>query len=78
MQETIIDNILNPKYQNEYGFSNLEEKVKLCNRLKILETEILSQLDREHKRRFRQYAEGWDKLHTELSIDTFVNGLNER
>ena len=77
MPDTIIENILNPKYQKEYKFSNLDEKVSLCRELKALESEIVSQLEREHKKLFRRYAEGWDKLHTEISIDTFANGLNE-
>ena len=77
MPDTIIENILNPKYQKEYKFRNLDEKVLLCRELKALETEIASQLDREHKKLFRRYSEGWDKLHTEISIDTFANGLNE-
>ena len=77
MPDTIIENILNPKYQKEYKFRNLYEKVSLCRELKALEAEIASQLDREHKKLFRRYAEGWDKLHTEISIDTFANGLNE-
>lgn len=77
MPDTIIENILNPKYQKEYRFSDLDEKVSLCRELKALETEIASQLDREHKKLFRRYTEGWDKLHTEISIDTFANGLNE-
>ena len=78
MPETIIDNILNPKYRKEYKFSNPDEKVRMCRELKRLEEEISTQLDREHKKLFRQYAEGWDKLHTELNIDTFANGLNMR
>ena len=77
MPETIIENILNPNYQKEYKFSNLNEKVRMCRELKRMEAEITSQLDREHKRLFRQYAEGWDKLHAELSLDAFANGLNE-
>ena len=77
MPDTIIENIINPKYQKEYKFRNLDEKVSLCRELKALEKEIASQLDREHKKLFRRYAEGWDKLHTEISIDTFANGLNE-
>ena len=77
MPDTIIENILNPKYQKEYKFSNLDEKVSLCRELKTLETEIASQLDCKHKRLFRQYAEGWDRLHAELSLDAFANGLNE-
>ena len=78
MPDTIIENILNPKYQKEYKFSNPNEKDRMCKELKTLEAEITSQLDREHRKLFRRYAEGWDKLHTEISIDTFANGLNER
>ena len=77
MPETIIENILNPKYQREYNFSNLDEKVRMCQELKKLESEILTQLDRKHKKLFGQYAEGWDKLHAELSLDAYANGLNE-
>ena len=77
MPETLIENILNPKYQKECNFSNLNEKVRMCQELKRLEAEITSQLDREHKRLLRQYAEGWDRLHAELSLDAFANGLNE-
>lgn len=77
MPETIIDNILNPKYPKEYNFSNLDEKVRMCQELKMFEAEITSQLDRKHKRLFRQYAEGWDRLHAELSLDAFANGMNE-
>ena len=78
MPETIIETILNPECQNEYNFRNLTDKVEICEELKRLETEITAQLDSEHKKLFRQYAESWDKLHTELSIDTFANGLNMR
>ena len=42
MPETIIENILNPNYQKEYKFSNLDEKVSLCRELKALEAEITS------------------------------------
>ena len=77
MPETIIENILNPKYRKEYNFSNLDDKVRMCQELKTLEAEITLQLDIKHKRLFRQYAEGWDKLHAELSLDAFANGLNE-
>ena len=77
MPETIIDNILSPKYQKEYRFSNLNEKVRMCQELKRLEAEITSQLDSEHKRLFWKYAEDWDKLHAELILDAFANGLNE-
>ena len=78
MPDTIIETILNPIYQKEYNFRNLKEKVEMCEEVKRLETEITAQLDSEHKKLFRQYAESWDKLHTELSIDTFANGLNMR
>ena len=77
MPETIIENILNPKYQNGFKCSNLKEKISMCQELKRLEAEITEQLDSKHKRLFRQYAEGWDKLHAELSLDAFTNGLNE-
>ena len=77
MPETIIENILNPKHRKEYKFSNPDKKVRLCSEIKRLEAEITSQLDREHKSLFRQYAESWDKLHAELSLDAFANGLNE-
>ena len=75
MPKTIIETILNPKYQKEYNFRNLEEKVELCEKMKELEAEITSQLDREHKKLFAKYAEGWDKIHTELSLDTFASGM---
>lgn len=75
MPNTIIETILNPKYQKEYNFRNLAEKVELCEKLKRLEAEIASQLDREHKKLFAEYAEGWDKLHAELSLDTFASGM---
>ena len=78
MPRTIVETILNPKYQKEYNFRNLAEKIEMCEKLKRLETEITAQLDGEHKKLFRQYAEAWDKLHTELSVDTFANGLNMR
>lgn len=76
MTDTIIENILDPKHRDTYRLSNRSEKTALCEELKWLEAEIMSQLDGEHKKLFRQYAEGWDKLHTELSIDTFASGLN--
>lgn len=75
MPKTIVETILNPTYQNEYNFRNLAEKVEVCEELKRLEVEIASQLDREHKNLFAEYAEGWDKLHTELSLDTFASGM---
>lgn len=75
MPNTIVETILNPKYQQEYNFKNLAEKVELCKELKTLEAEITSQLDREHKKLFEEYAEGWDKLYTELSLDTFASGM---
>lgn len=75
MPKTIVETILNPKYQKEYNFKNLADKVELCEKLKHLEAEIITQLDREHKILFRQYAEGWDRIHTELSLDTFVSGM---
>ena len=77
MPETIINNILSPKYQREYNFSNLDEKVRMCREIKRLEEEISTQLDRVHKRLFWKYAEDWDKLHAELILDAFANGLNE-
>lgn len=76
MTDTIIENILDPKRRDTYRLSNRAEKTALCEELKRLDAEIMSQLDGEHKKLFRQYAEGWDKLHTELSIDTFASGLN--
>ncbi len=75
MPNTIVETILNPKYQKEYNFRNLADKVELCEKLKHLEAEITTQLDREHKRMFTEYAECWDKLHTELSLDTFTSGM---
>ena len=75
MPDTIIETILNPKYQKECNFRNLKEKVELCEELKRLETEITVQLDREHKKLFRQYAECWDKLHTELNLECFSAGV---
>ena len=78
MPRTIAETILNPKYQKDYNFRNLKEKVKLCEKLKRLEKEITAQLDGEHKKLFRQYAEAWDKLHAELSVDAFASGLNMR
>lgn len=75
MPNTIVETILNPKYQKEYNFKNLDEKIELCEELKRLEMEITMQLDREHKRMFAEYAECWDRLHTELSLDTFASGM---
>lgn len=75
MPNTIVETILNPKYQKEYNFKNLADKVELCEKLKHLEAEITPQLDREHKKLFSQYTECWDKLHTELSIDAFASGI---
>ena len=75
MPKTIVETILNPEYQKEYNFKKLDEKVEICQRIKDLESKIVTQLDAEHKRLFRRYAEEWDKLHTELSIDTFASGL---
>ena len=75
MPNTIIETILNQKYQMEYNCRNLQEKVEVCEKLKRLEAEIASQLDREHKKLFAKYAEGWDKIHTELSLDTFASGM---
>lgn len=76
MPMTIVETILNPKYRNEFNFKRLDEKVPLCEEIKRLEAEIMLQLDSEHKRMFREYAECWDKLHTNLSLDTFASGLN--
>ncbi|MBR1530672.1 MAG: hypothetical protein IJ643_01295 [Eubacterium sp.] len=78
MSETIIDNILNPKYRNGHKLSNIDDKIEMCEELKRLEAEIMQQLDREHKKMFRQYAEYWDKLHAELCLDAFTNGSNMR
>lgn len=75
MPKTIVETILNPEYQNEYNFKNLDEKVEICREIKRMEAEIMAQLDAEHKRLFHRYAEEWDKLHTELSLDTFASGL---
>lgn len=75
MPNTIVETILNPKYQKEYNFKNLVDKVELCEKLKHLEAEITTQLDREHKRMFAEYAECWDRFHTELSLDTFTSGM---
>ena len=75
MPNTIVETILNPKYQQEYNFKNLADKVELCEELKRLETEIAAQLDREHKRMFAEYAECWDRLHTELSLGAFASGM---
>lgn len=73
--KTIIDTILDPDYQKEYNFRNLAEKVELCEELKQMESEITSQLDREHKILFGKYAEAWDKLHTKLNLDSFASGI---
>ena len=43
MPETIVETILNPKYQKEYNFKNLADKVELCEELKRLEAEITTQ-----------------------------------
>lgn len=75
MPKTIVETILNPKYQTEYNFQNLDEKVAICEEMKQMEDEIMQQLDREHKKMFRRYAECWDRLHTNLSVDTFASGL---
>ena len=75
MPNTIVETILNPKYQKEYNFKNLAEKIELCEELKRLEAEIMTQLDRKHKRMFAEYAEYWDRLHAELSLDTFASGM---
>ena len=42
MATTIVDTILNPKYQKEYNFKNIDEKVEICTTLKAMEQEILS------------------------------------
>ena len=76
MPNTIVESILNPKYQKEYNFKSLADKVELCKELKRLEAEIKAQLDGEQKRMFSGYAECWDNLHTNLSLDTFASGLN--
>ena len=75
MPKTIVETILNPKYQQEYNFKNLAYKVELCEKLKHLEAGITAQLDREHKRMFAEYAECWVRLHTELSLYTFASGM---
>ena len=75
MPKTIVETILNPKFQNEFNFKNLDEKVPLCEEIKRLEKEIMSQLDREHKKMFRDYAECWDKLHMQLNLDCFSAGI---
>ena len=75
MPETIIETILNPDYQKDYHFKNLDEKVALCKELKRLEAEICLQLDAKHRKMFRQYAETWDKLHMELNLDCFSAGV---
>ena len=75
MATTIVDTIHTPKYQKEYNFKNLEEKAKLCKELKRLEVVIASQLDCEHKKLFRQYAEAWDKFQMELNHDSFSSGM---
>lgn len=76
MQETIVDTILNPKYQKAFSYKNLDEKIKMCEELKSIEYELSKQLDAEHKKMLNRYNELWDMLHTDLSIDTFANGLN--
>lgn len=76
MATTIVDTILDPKYQKEFMFKNIYEKIKLCEELKTIEEELSNQLDAEHKKLLSRYNEIWDMLHTDLSIDTFANGLN--
>ena len=75
MATTIVDTILNPKYQKEYNFKNIDEKVEICTALKAMEQEILSCLDSEHQKMFDRYTELWDELHTSLAVDTFASGL---
>ena len=75
MPMTIVETILNHKYRNEFNFKRLDEKVPLCKEMKRLEAEIMSQLDGEHKMMFREYAECWEKLHTELSLDPFASEM---
>lgn len=75
MATTIVDTIPNPKYQKEYNFKNIDEKVEICTTLKAMEQEILSCLDNEHQKMFKKYNEAWDKLHCELSVDTLVAGM---
>ena len=54
MFTTIVDAILNPKYQKEYNFKNIDEKVEICTTLKAMEQEILSCLDSEHRKMFKK------------------------
>lgn len=74
MATTVVQAILNPKYQKEYFFPQIDKKVELCTEMKNLRTEITSQLDKEHRDMLQQYDELWDKLLADMCTESHIAG----
>lgn len=73
MATTVVQAILNPKYQKECFFPQINKKVKLCTEMKKLRTEITSQLDKEHRDMLQQYDEIWDKLLADMCVESTLS-----
>ena len=76
MATTVVQAILNPKYQKECFFPQIDKKVELCTEMKKLRTEITSQLDKEHRYMLQQYDELWDKLLGDMCVEATISGHN--
>lgn len=74
MATTVVQAILNPKYQKECFFTQIEKKVELCTEIKKLRTEITSQIDKEHMDMLQQYDELWDKLLGDMYAEATLSG----
>lgn len=74
MATTVVQAILNPKYQKECFFPQIDKKVELCTEMKKLRTEITSQLDKEHRVMLQQYDELWDKLLADMCTESHIAG----
>ena len=74
MATTVVQAILNPKYQKECFFPQIDKKVELCTEMKKLRTEITSQLDKEHRVMLQQYDELWDKLLADMYTESHIAG----
>lgn len=75
MAITVIQATLNPKYQKECFFPQIDKKVELCTKMKKLRVEIISKLDKEHRNMLQQYDELWNKPLGDMCFDSAIGGL---
>lgn len=76
MATTVVQAILNPKYQKECFFPQIDKKVELCAEMKKLRMKISLQLDKEHRDMLQQYDELWDKLLGDMCVEATISGCN--